>query len=110
MAILDYSHIPVQTPPPGVLSNFVDPPNQTNKLFAVSAVLIVLSTIFLLLRFYTRLVLLVRTPEVGDCEHLSLHHNWSCSPAYYYNRSSAYWICMFELSDMLRALSLYYLV
>jgi len=62
----DYSKIPVQPPPPGVSSNFVDPPDRDAAVAAVSALLIALSTTFVLLRLYTRLVL-VRRFEIGDC-------------------------------------------
>jgi hypothetical protein len=61
-----FSKIPVQPPPLGVTSNFVDPQNLAGVVVAISAVLIVLSTAFVLLRVYTRLVL-VRIFQVGDC-------------------------------------------
>ena len=64
---LDLSTIPLQAPPPGVVPNFINPPSASAEVFAVSTVLIFLSTLFLVLRLYSRL-LIARGFGVDDGE------------------------------------------
>jgi hypothetical protein len=72
---LDFSKIPVQPAPLGVTSNFVDPHTIAGVVTATSAVFIVLSTAFVVLRVYTRLVL-VHIFGVGDCMSSSCSGDW----------------------------------
>ena len=47
-------------PPPGVVPNFVDPPNRNTEIIAVSSVCIAISTIFIAARTFTRLKFIKR--------------------------------------------------
>ncbi|MCJ1325237.1 hypothetical protein MMC10_001899 [Thelotrema lepadinum] len=49
------AQIPVSTPPPGVVPNFTDPPNNTHGGIAAIAIALGLMLIFVFLRVYTRL-------------------------------------------------------
>ena len=46
--------VPGLTPPPGVTSNFVNPPSQSNITIIVMTVYLVLTTPLVILRMYTR--------------------------------------------------------
>ena len=50
----DLSQIPAMPPPPGVTSNFVDPEDITYQITIVGAVMLTLSTIATMLRFYVK--------------------------------------------------------
>lgn len=52
------SKIPTLKPPPGVKSNFVDPPSLANAIIAVSVVFLALMLIALTVRIYTKWILL----------------------------------------------------
>lgn len=56
-------------PPPGVTPNFVNPENHTAQGHAVFIMCLVLSTIFVVLRTYTRFILL-KSHGWEDCECL----------------------------------------
>jgi len=106
---LDFTKLPVRPPPSGVQSNFVDPPTRAGQLTAALAVLIALSTTFVLLRLYTRLVLLARSLDIGDCAHSLLSLFNSPFSAYYF-RSFVGRICMLALLDPPQPSLLCYLV
>lgn len=61
------SKIPTLKPPPGVKSNFVDPPSLANAIIAVSVVFLALMLIALTVRIYTKWILL-RSLWWDDCE------------------------------------------
>ncbi|KAH7350242.1 hypothetical protein BKA66DRAFT_575868 [Pyrenochaeta sp. MPI-SDFR-AT-0127] len=52
------SSIPLMAPPPGVISNFNDPPTRSGSMIAAGAVCLFLASVFVLLRLYARLALL----------------------------------------------------
>ena len=52
------SEIPALQPPPGVKSNFVDPPSYANALIAVNAVFLAFMLIALTIRIFTKSILL----------------------------------------------------
>ncbi|KAI9814561.1 MAG: hypothetical protein M1827_003116 [Pycnora praestabilis] len=51
---MDYANIPVIPPPPGVQSNFVDPPTLKTSLIAVNAIFLPLMLIAVTIRLYVR--------------------------------------------------------
>ncbi len=60
---------PAMSPPPGVIPNFVDPPN-LNSYWVLSLTLsLTFSTLFVLMRMYTRLFI-SRVTSWDDCESL----------------------------------------
>ena len=46
--------IPAGSPPPGIKSNFIDPPSLRTPVFAVNAILLFLATVVVSLRIYTK--------------------------------------------------------
>jgi hypothetical protein len=63
---LDLSKIPVVAPPPGQVSNFVDPPSQSVLVKAFTIVTLPPMVVLLVMRFHTR----IRISGLGmdDCE------------------------------------------
>ena len=59
----------LQAPPTGVVSNLLDPPDQQAGVLAATSCILILSTLFVVLRCYTRTVL---TDAFGlsDCTSL----------------------------------------
>lgn len=53
-------------PPPGVVPNFVNPVSRGSYLITVNAVLLSITTLFVLMRFYTR-IFLARAIGWDDC-------------------------------------------
>ncbi|KAI1464126.1 uncharacterized protein F4812DRAFT_443469 [Daldinia caldariorum] len=56
---------PALTPPPGVFPNFVDPPNKTAMAFAAVTICLVVSTLAVIIRLYSRFIC-TRTPKFED--------------------------------------------
>lgn len=59
---------PVSTPPAGVVQNLEDPPNDNKLALGVIATCITLSTVFALLRVYSR-VFCAQKVRLEDCKH-----------------------------------------
>lgn len=51
---MELADIPAGLPPPGVTPNFVNPPSLRDPTITANAVFLSLSTVFVLLRIYTR--------------------------------------------------------
>lgn len=58
---------PALLPPEGVVPNFDNPPNKNTLELGVQFTCLGVATIFLLVRFYVRLVVMKKT-HLGDCE------------------------------------------
>ena len=58
---------PAVKPPPGVLSNFDDPPNQDTVARTMTVFFIIFASLAVLIRIYTRRVLL-QSFEYDDCK------------------------------------------
>lgn len=67
---VDLSKIPLMQPPPGVTSNFINPPSLANVIIAVQAVFLTLMLGLVILRIYTR-AYLTRSLGWDDCEHFA---------------------------------------
>jgi hypothetical protein len=65
---MDLANTPLFPPPPGVVSNFVNPENRGGILIAVSAVCLALLLIFVPLRLYTR-IRITQSFGLDDGEH-----------------------------------------
>lgn len=57
---------PAMAPPSGVIPNFVDPPNIEHVIILVLVLCVVLQTLALLMRIYTK-VFIIRKMAVEDC-------------------------------------------
>ena len=66
---IDYSHVPATTPPPGVTANFEHPDSIAYQVVAISLPFTCTATFIVLLRLYTRFVV-VRSPGLDDCGFL----------------------------------------
>lgn len=53
--------------PPGQVSNFVDPDTQSNVAIAIFSISMILSSLFVLARMYTKLFI-IRKVHKEDCE------------------------------------------
>ena len=69
---VDLSRIPIRPPPPGVQSNFVDPPSMVPATIAVGIIFIILTTLFVAIRLYANYHA-VRKLALDDCSS-SLEH------------------------------------
>ena len=67
-ALLD---APAMVPPPGVVPNFVDPPNLRRLVIIMLTLFMAFSTLFILLRMYTK-VFLLRKTAFEDCKPVSI--------------------------------------
>jgi hypothetical protein len=65
---------PAAKPPPGVVPNFDNPPNSNQKIRILCILASVIGTLFVIMRLYTRLVLL-RKIMFEDCTFTSLSHS-----------------------------------
>jgi hypothetical protein len=63
-------------PPEGVQPIFTDPPNRNGEIIAISSTVIVLSTIFVAIRTYTRLVV-IKKRNAEDCKAQLFIHIFS---------------------------------
>lgn len=63
--LIDYSHVPATTPPPGVTANFEHPDSIAYQVIAISLPFTCIATFIVLLRLYTRFVV-VRSPGLDD--------------------------------------------
>ena len=61
------SQIPSLPPPPGVKSNFVDPPNNAPILYAISYVFFGITTLGVIARLYTVAVVMKKI-HLEDCK------------------------------------------
>lgn len=61
---------PAMTPPPGVQPNFIDPPNFANTALVVELIFLILSTLAVIIRAYTKLRVNKKL-DLEDCEPLS---------------------------------------
>lgn len=50
---LDFSKIPISQPPPGVVSNFENPPSIAGAVIAIGVIMVVLTMSFVMLRLYS---------------------------------------------------------
>lgn len=66
----DVQIIPAMSPPPGKISNFVDPEYQGTKFIVVNCVFLPLAVLALAVRTWTR-VCIVRNFQADDCMFLS---------------------------------------
>lgn len=62
-AILDG---PAMAPPPGVIPNFIDPPNLQHRVIITLTLCITLSTLTVMLRICTK-IFIVRKTTIDDC-------------------------------------------
>lgn len=62
----DLSKIPTMPPPPGLMSNFVNPPTRAGEVIAAFSICFALATIFVGLRLYVRLAM-IRMFGISDC-------------------------------------------
>jgi hypothetical protein len=67
MAPVDYSQLPAFHPPPGVTANFMNPPNISWQVTALSLPFCGVATLFVALRLYVRAHIL-RFLGLDDCE------------------------------------------
>jgi hypothetical protein len=58
---------PAMQPPPGVVSNFIDPPNFKEDMVVEEIILLTLSTIAISIRLYTKLRI-NRQENLEDCK------------------------------------------
>lgn len=58
--------LPLAPPPPGIIPNFVDPPDRTYQFYIVAGVCLPLILVFASLRFYAKICLLPRSRD--DCK------------------------------------------
>jgi hypothetical protein len=61
---MDLSKIPAAPPPPGVRSNFIDPPDMVPAIITVNMIMILWSMSFVSMRLWIKR----RTLGFGDCE------------------------------------------
>ena len=66
---IDLSKIPVMKPPPGMTSNFINPPSIGNTIIIVTVIFVTLMLGFVVVRIYTR-GFLNRSFGLDDCEQL----------------------------------------
>ena len=64
-------NLPALEPPPNVQANFVDPPIIRSQMLGVIISMLVLSTIAVAVRLYTKLVV-IKILALEDCKHLPL--------------------------------------
>ncbi len=62
----DPATIPLAPAPPGVTPNFVNPENRTWQVYVTSAVCLVVTTLFVALRFYTK-IFIIKQMTRDDC-------------------------------------------
>lgn len=68
---------PGLVPPPGVIPNFIDPPNLRHTAIAVQVVTLVLSTFAVAMRIYTK-AYIKRQMAAADCMNLPFLAGSSC--------------------------------
>jgi hypothetical protein len=59
--------MPALAPPPGVVPNFVDPPTNRTAIFGVFVTCLVIMTLAVAIRMYTKIFMLKKL-AVEDCE------------------------------------------
>lgn len=64
---LDLDNIPALQPPEGVVSNLVDPPNRNALVMTVTILCLVITTILVFIRAWSRLVVM-KIVRIEDCE------------------------------------------
>lgn len=71
-ADIDLSQIPAYPPPPGVVSNFVNPPSLATAIIVTSSVMVGVMVLCVAARMYAKAVV---THTVGwdDCESRKIH-------------------------------------
>lgn len=75
--MVDLSKIPLAKPPPGVTSNFVNPPSLATPVIVVNVILLCLMVPVVVLRVYTR-ARIVRHVDWDDCKPASsLPSRWT---------------------------------
>ena len=62
---------PAHPPPPGVQSNFVDPPTLDGVILANKIICMVVGGVAVLIRLYTR-VMLIKSINLEDCRSFSV--------------------------------------
>ena len=66
---MDYynaSHTPAAKPPPGLTSNFVNPPNQKDIVLVYTTLFTVIATLGIAARMYTR-IWVIKKVQLEDC-------------------------------------------
>ena len=92
---MDPNKTPALEPPPGVKSNLVDPYSQQSTLIVVSIVCIVLCTIGVAARFYTRLAVF---KQFDTTDGKSLHtYSPVNSPAAHHSHADKAFRCSFAI-------------
>lgn len=68
----EYANLPFVNPPPGVVSNFDNPPSRALDMYIGMGTCTAVSMLFFALRMYAKLIV-THTPGWDDCEtHLSI--------------------------------------
>lgn len=79
MSLFDYQvplyDIPVGKPPPGVHSNFIDPPSLEAVSLTISVVMTTLALLFVIVRLYAN-SRLPRGLAIDDCKICTLYHGF----------------------------------
>ena len=63
---VDLSHVPLNNPPSGLQSNFVNPRNEKGSAIGVMSVFMTIMVVFVIMRMYTKLRI-SRCPGWDDC-------------------------------------------
>lgn len=64
-------------PPPGVEPNFVNPVSQRETMFSVHIIGLTLTTLSVVMRFYTR-QFITHGLDCDDCKGFTMHHRCQC--------------------------------
>ena len=90
----DLSNIPIQPPPPGLVSEFNIPRGSVTRVIGVMSLLLFLSTAFLMIRLYTRFWI-VRALDHGDSKTLHCHLLFATTSDRIHKRLIAVGLCMY---------------
>lgn len=66
----DLTNTPAGAPPPGQVTNFVNPPSQQGVIIAVSVVMMIFTLLAVSLRLFASFRV-TRAPGAEDCENIS---------------------------------------
>jgi hypothetical protein len=65
--------MPALAPPPGVVPNFIDPPTNRSAIFAVFITCLVIMTLAVTIRMYTK-ILMLKKLAIEDCKSTQAFH------------------------------------
>lgn len=72
---MDFKNTPARQPPPGIKSNFIDPPSQVNHIILFDAIFLALMLLAVLVRVFVR-VRVTRGWGWDDCKNSqSIRHD-----------------------------------